>query len=159
MSTRPWTPGKGPMTRRLAETRLRELLLHAAHEHDGTFLEVARRTIPEAWLTLELDVDVAEPKEKMTLYLDKSVARFLRSMGTGYQARINRILRTWVQAKISGHIDLEVDMLRAIEQASAEAHSPTVPPSTAGARMALHEHWAYVQGVMDATSGPAAVAN
>jgi len=38
---------------------------------------------------------------KMSLYLDESVARFYRAMGTGYQARINRILATFAQMRIS----------------------------------------------------------
>jgi uncharacterized protein (DUF4415 family) len=58
--------------------------------------------VPEAWHTLEADLDVEEPKVKVTLYLDASVAAVFRGMGTGYQARINRVLATWAQMKIAG---------------------------------------------------------
>ncbi|QIE45562.1 BrnA antitoxin family protein [Pseudohalocynthiibacter aestuariivivens] len=63
--------------------------------------------IPDAWHTLEADVDVTEPKEKVTLYLDRSVARYYRAMGQGYQARINRLLATWAQMHIAREVKLE----------------------------------------------------
>ena len=57
--------------------------------------------VPEAWDTLELDVDVEEKKTKLTIYLDTSVAQFYRAMGKGYQGRINRILATFAQMRIA----------------------------------------------------------
>ncbi len=57
--------------------------------------------VPDAWAMLEADVLCHERKEKVTLYLDASVARFFRAMGTGYQARINRLLTLYAQAKIA----------------------------------------------------------
>ncbi|PWR01527.1 hypothetical protein DKT77_15395 [Meridianimarinicoccus roseus] len=57
--------------------------------------------IPEAWDTLERDVDVAEKKVRVTLLLDESVAKFYRGMGQGYQARINRVLATFAQMRIA----------------------------------------------------------
>ena len=70
-----------------------------------------REAVPEAWHHLEQDLEVQERKEKVTLYLDKSVARFYRAMGKGYQARINRLLATWAQMKIAEelHIDAAMD--------------------------------------------------
>lgn len=58
--------------------------------------------VPEAWHTIEADIDCYEPKVKLTLYLDASVAKMFRAMGTGYQARINRILNTWLAMKMGG---------------------------------------------------------
>ena len=66
--------------------------------------------VPEAWHTLEADLDVEEPKEKVTLYLDRSVARFYRARGKGYHARINRLLATWAQMKIAGEVELEAKL-------------------------------------------------
>ena len=60
-----------------------------------------RDKVPEAWHTLEHDLDVVEPKEKVTLRLDASVARFYRAMGGGYQARVSRILALWANMKIA----------------------------------------------------------
>ena len=61
---------------------------------------------PSAWHTLAADVDCVEPKEKVTLYLDKSVARSFKAMGKGYQARINRLLQTWLAMKAAGRLEV-----------------------------------------------------
>ena len=66
-----------------------------------------RDRVPEAWHTLEHDLDVEEPKTKITLRLDDSVARFYRAMGPGYQARISRILALWAHMKICDALRLE----------------------------------------------------
>ncbi len=60
---------------------------------------------PRAWHTLMADIDCEEPKEKVTLYLDKSVARTVKAMGKGYQARINRLLQTWLAMKAAGKLE------------------------------------------------------
>ena len=66
-----------------------------------------RDEVPEAWHTLEADIEAEETKEKVTLYLDRSVARFYKAMGKGYQTRINRLLRTWAQMKIAEEVRLD----------------------------------------------------
>ena len=57
-------------------------------------------------------MECSEPKEKITLYLDRSVVRLFRAMDRGYQGRINRLLSTWAQMKIAGEVALE-DKLKA----------------------------------------------
>lgn len=151
--TLPWMPAKGPKTKRIAEARMRQLLFHAAHDNDTGFLHLARRQIPEAWMTLEMDLDVAEPKQKISLYLDRSVVRMFRTMGAGYQARINRILATWLQMKLSEYVTMEKDMLTLLSEARAEKTRPEEEPDLTAGRMALHEHWAYEQGYADALVG------
>ncbi len=87
-------------TRRLAYERL---ILHThalSFEGAGPYAE-AEQVVPEAWATLEQDVDVWEPKVKVTLRLDESVAKFYRAMGPGYQARVSRILATYAQMRIA----------------------------------------------------------
>ncbi len=69
--------------------------------------EELRTDLPREWHLLEQDIDVAERKEKVTLYLDRSVAKMFRAMGPGYQGVINRVLRVWIQAKIGGFLKLE----------------------------------------------------
>ena len=92
-------------TQRLARQTLSRNLLILQSE---SWLPAAlHEDIPEAWHTLEADLDVQEPKEKVTLYLDRSVARFYRAMGQGYQARINRLLATWAQMKIAEELRLD----------------------------------------------------
>ncbi|NNF92902.1 MAG: hypothetical protein HKM96_16055 [Boseongicola sp.] len=153
-----WAPAKGPKTKRLADERMRQLMYYAACDDETGFIECAKREVPDAWLTLELDVEVVAPKDKMTLYLDKHIIKFFRAMGHGYQARINRILETYLQMKIAENVHFEVDMLQAIEEAGADRRRPEENPELEDRRKALHEHWAYAQGVLDASyaSGEAA---
>ncbi len=66
-----------------------------------------RDEVPAAWTTLEQDVDVEEPKVKITLRLDESVAKYYRAMGKGYQERINRVLATYAQMKIARVMELD----------------------------------------------------
>ena len=151
-----WAPTKGPKTKRLAEARMRQLLFHASCRDDQAFMHRARREVPEAWLTLEMDVEVRAPKEKVTLYLDQPVARMFRAMGRGYQDRINRILETYLQMKIAENVAFEMDMLEAIEKSGDDRKRPEENGELERRRMALHDHWAYVQGVMDTCIRPAA---
>ncbi len=150
-----WIPARGPKTRRLAEARLRQLLYLASCDNDTAFLERAKREIPDAWHSLELDLDVIAPKEKLTLYLDRRVVRMFRAMGQGYQARINRVLETYMQLKIAENVALERDMLDAIAKAGADKRRPDRDAGLEDRRMKLHDHWAYTQGVMDASAGHA----
>lgn len=71
-----------------------------------------RDEVPEAWHTLERDIDVEEKKVKITLWLDESVAKFYRAQGKGYQARINRILGTYAQMKIARLLEIDDDFER-----------------------------------------------
>lgn len=91
-------PRKGPKTQRLAEQRLRRLLLE--FDNDRPPMEV-EWNIPEAWATLEQDVDIDEKRVPITLRLDESVVKFFRAMGKGYQARMNRVLATYAQMQIA----------------------------------------------------------
>lgn len=77
-------------------------------KQDDALDEVTLRDeVPDAWHMIEADVDCHEPKEKVTLYLDRSVARIFRAMGQGYQGRINRILGTWIQMRAAGLLEQE----------------------------------------------------
>ena len=70
-----------------------------------------RDEVPDAWHMIEADFDCHAPKQKMTLYLDAPVAKMFKVMGRGYQARINRILATWVEMKIGHVMETEKIML------------------------------------------------
>lgn len=85
-------------TARLARARLARHL-HGLGDDEGLWLRVQER-VPEAWATVEEDLDCAEDKVKVTLRLDASVARLFRAMGKGYQARINHILATYAQMRM-----------------------------------------------------------
>ena len=95
------SPGPGrTRTARLAYERMLSHVLEQDWEGLAPYLDLAEH-IPEAWDTLERDVDVWEPRVKVTLMLDASVAKFYRAQGQGYQARINRVLATYAQMKIA----------------------------------------------------------
>ncbi len=89
--------------------------------------------VPDAWHTLEADIDVEEPKVKVTLYLDSSVARVFKAMGKGYHARVNRVLATWAQMKIAGllrereEIERRFGQIMARERAALEAGEEELP--------------------------------
>ena len=146
-----WTPGKGPKTRKLAEARFHQLLfLQSMAASEDLFLETARKEVPEAWHTLEMDVEAEGPKEKVTLYLDQAVIRMFRSMGKGYQGRINRILETWMQMKMAEKAVFQKEVMDAVEDAREGKNREDV-----GERMLQHyekmvEHWAYNEGMLDA---------
>ena len=59
-----------------------------------------RRADPEAplayagWMDT-ITVDLPEPKEQVTLRLDRDVLRWFRANGRGYQTRINAVLRSY----------------------------------------------------------------
>lgn len=92
-------------------------------------MQEIRNEAPDAWHMIEADLDCHAPKQKMTLYLDAPVAKAFRAMGKGYQARINRILGTWMEMKIGHVLEGERLMLedrrRAILKAEQEDGSQT----------------------------------
>lgn len=118
---------------RIAREGLMKNLIHL--NRDGWISSMIGDEIPEAWHTLEADLDVEEKKEKVTLYLDRSVARFYRAMGTGYQARINRLLATWVQMKIAHEIKLDDFLDKRVtaplgEKTESEVEAAQTPDAT-----------------------------
>ncbi len=92
-------------SQRLARDKLSHYLWLASQEEEIS--TAMRAEVPLAWYRLATDLDVLEPKTKVTLRLDESVAKFFRAMGPGYQARINRILGTWAQLKIGEALEWE----------------------------------------------------
>ncbi len=77
-------------------------MLNAAHlKEEDVFDYFVQAQVPEAWDTLEQDIDVEEKKVQITIRLDESVAKFYRAMGQGYQSRINRILATFAQMRMA----------------------------------------------------------
>jgi uncharacterized protein (DUF4415 family) len=62
----------------------------------------ASRVVAEAprtgWAT-DLVFDVREPKLAVSLRLDADVLRFFRGFGSGYQTRINEVLKAFMQAR------------------------------------------------------------
>ena len=148
MAKHPYIPTKGPKTRRLAEARVKQLMFHHVNRDRDDLLKLAREQVPEAWHTLEMDIETFEPKQKVSLYLDKSVVKMFRAMGGGYQARINRILATWLQMKMADLIGLEMSMIEALVKADEDSDREETPPEEMIGRHTLHQHWAYNEGRM-----------
>jgi uncharacterized protein (DUF4415 family) len=109
----------------------RRLIYHlwVASEDQLPMREI-QNEVPDAWHLIEADLDCYAPKQKMTLYLDAPVAKAFKAMGKGYQARINRILATWMEMKIGHVMEAEKIMLadrrRAILDAEQAEGSETV---------------------------------
>ncbi len=104
----PWEPTKGPKAKKLAEARWHHL--KAQMDGDDLGYQTLKHKVPDEWWTLEMDYICDAPKEKVTLYLDRPVARMFRAMGKGYQGRINRILELWLQMQIAVTWHEEKDM-------------------------------------------------
>jgi uncharacterized protein (DUF4415 family) len=61
----------------------------------------ARAAVPKGWAEVERENPAHPPKTKLTLRLDADVARFFRTQGEGYQARVNAVLRAYMLAKLA----------------------------------------------------------
>lgn len=113
-------------TERLARRRLMYHMWLA--DEDILPLARLREEAPEAWHMVEADVDCFEPKRKITLYLDKSVVAMFQGMGKGYQARINRILSTWLQMKMAGLMQEDVALSNRRAQVLAHEKETGIRP-------------------------------
>lgn len=101
---------------RISRERMVRYLFEESMLDDDILAVRLKDRVPDAWHTLEHDLDVEEPKVKVTLRLDESVAKFYRGMGTGYQARISRILALWAHMKITKQIRLEERMHASLKE-------------------------------------------
>ena len=120
-------PFRGKVPNRIAMSKTRRLYFERsllnlrALEAEDAWDYAVRDQIPEAWDTLEQDVDVVEKKVHVTLRLDSSVAKFYRAMGHGYQTRINRVLATFAQMRMAEvratERMIEVEMEKMLEEA------------------------------------------
>ncbi|MEM6932218.1 MAG: BrnA antitoxin family protein [Pseudomonadota bacterium] len=63
-----------------------------------------RDLIPSEWHSLEEDIPTRPRKQRVTAAIDSDVLCFFRKMGHGYQARMNRVLRTYMLARLAKEI-------------------------------------------------------
>ncbi|MEM6307177.1 MAG: BrnA antitoxin family protein [Pseudomonadota bacterium] len=69
-------------------------------EHDIHDAFQTNPVIPQAWQDLCVDEDPRHPTTtRVTLRLDSDVVKFFRTMGPGYQPRINRVLRAFMELR------------------------------------------------------------
>ena len=95
--------GRVKRTKREAENThyVTEALLRLEHDLH-THLNRQRR-IPHEWEMIHLERNYH--KTKITMRIDKDVLKFFRSMGPGYQPRMNEVLRAFMHCRLSGMID------------------------------------------------------
>jgi uncharacterized protein (DUF4415 family) len=68
-------------------------------------IELTLDQVPPGWHSIEKDIPVRPRKTKVTAAFDTEVVKWFRAMGLGYQARMNQVLRTYMLAIMSRHID------------------------------------------------------
>ena len=77
------------------------------------------RRIPKEWY--EISTRRETTTKRVTIRLDEDVVKWFKSMGPGYQPRINDVLRTFMHAKLAGLINGEetIEPFREHEDAGA----------------------------------------
>ncbi|WP_298296343.1 BrnA antitoxin family protein [uncultured Litoreibacter sp.] len=78
---------------------MRELTYDLHHQ-----LEAGIFALPPEWQEIA-DRKDSPGKERMTIRIDRDVAKFFRSTGQGFQTRMNDVLRAFMHARLSGMIE------------------------------------------------------
>jgi uncharacterized protein (DUF4415 family) len=60
--------------------------------------------VPPGWCSVERDAPVTPPKTKISISLDEDLLAWFRSLGRGYQPRMNAVLRAYMLVVISKEI-------------------------------------------------------
>lgn len=60
--------------------------------------------IPPGWSSVARDTPVTPPKAKVSLSLDEDMVAWFRSLGRGYQPRMNAVLRVYMLSVIAKEI-------------------------------------------------------
>ncbi len=63
----------------------------------------ATSRIPDEWHEIA-KTRAPQGKQRITMAVDRDVLRFFRSMGAGYQPRLNEVLRSYMHARLAGVI-------------------------------------------------------
>jgi len=67
--------------------------------------EIARhQVVPSEWARIFYERPERK-KKRITIGIDEDVLRFFKSMGTGYQGRINDTLRAFMFARLAGYLE------------------------------------------------------
>jgi len=75
-------------------------------EYDLHSVAMKLRSLPREWDEIWEDKDRRDPKRvRATIRLDADVVKFFKTMGPGYQPRINRVLRAFMHYRLAGIID------------------------------------------------------
>lgn len=66
--------------------------------------------IPAEWSDLHLNRTPVQ--KKITLRIDEDILKYLKSLGPGYQRRMNSVMRAWVETKVAKMITDEAAITR-----------------------------------------------
>lgn len=99
-----------PMTdrkRTKAQERAMSDMLHdlGELERDMELMKKTTRLVPATWGDVGRNAKCTAKKKVMTIRLDPEVLDWFRALGTGYQNRINLVLRAYMKSVISKHIE------------------------------------------------------
>ncbi len=88
----------------MADTKTqRQHLSYSEEVHARLEADFDLPQIPPAWHDIWREEDRRDEKQvRVTLQLDADVVRFFRSMGKGYQPRMNRVLRAFMHDRLAG---------------------------------------------------------
>ena len=64
----------------------------------------SRDLVPPGWNKLHKKAPCTPKKGRLSMRLDQDVLDWYRDLGTGYQVRINAVLRAYMEAIISKHL-------------------------------------------------------
>lgn len=78
-------------------------------ESDLRIMQRTRGIVPPGWSRAHKAAPCHPPKVKTTLRLDAEVFAWYRSLGVGYQRRMNEVLRCYMHAMISKHVEQSGD--------------------------------------------------
>ena len=94
-----------------AQERALSNMFHDLDEMDRDMerLRKTTRLVPVGWGKATRETPCTPRKAKMTIRLEADVLDWFRGLGTGYQARINAVLRAYMHAMISKHIEEKRD--------------------------------------------------
>jgi uncharacterized protein (DUF4415 family) len=115
------------MTQSKQEAQARMFSELRALQHDLTenWLD---RSLPAEWDGLDTAQPLKQVKDRVTIRLDADMLRWFRRLGPGYGQRINRVLRVYWTALVSGQIkshwdeeELSPPFMQVIERAAAKS--------------------------------------
>lgn len=94
-----------------AQERALSNMIHDLDEmdRDTEMLKKTMRLVPRDWDKATRNAPCTPQKRKMTIRLDAEVLDWFRGLGKGYQNRINQVLRAYMHAVISKHIEEKRD--------------------------------------------------
>lgn len=76
-----------------------------AMERDLELFKRTRDIVPSGWKSAHKTAPCHPPKVKTTLRVDREVFDWFKHLGVGYQRRMNEVLRCYMHAMISKHVE------------------------------------------------------